>query len=59
MVFVAIYGVMYLNAQQHRSYCENWSNNIEQQRTQLDSQLFSDYSQFNQQVLEYNKECAY
>ena len=59
MVIVAGYGMMYLNAQQHRSYCDNWYNNLEQQKIQLESQLFADPTQLNQEVSDYNKECAY
>lgn len=59
MMFVVGYSMMFMNAQEHRSYCENWFNNLEQQRVQLENQLFSDPTQYNAEISDYNKECYY
>lgn len=44
---------------EHNQKCSAWSQNIEQQRAELESQLFADTSSFNMEVANYNKECAF
>jgi hypothetical protein len=47
---------------QHRSYCTNWSNSIDQRKADLNSTWFpsdSQYTELNTQVDQYNKECAF
>ena len=44
------------------SYCENWAANLDQQRANLENSPIDailSHDEFNRQIEEYNRECAY
>jgi flagellar basal body-associated protein FliL len=61
IVVVVVVGVLVyvINVTSHNNYCTNWFNSLEQQRVQLENQLFSDPTQYNTEISDYNKECYY
>lgn len=43
-------------------FCYNWDANLDQQRAELDADIFASESliaQFNAEIADYNRQCAY
>jgi uncharacterized membrane protein affecting hemolysin expression len=66
LVLIIIGGVVFemrvYQVSAHRSYCDNWSSNLDERKADLNSSLLtlpSDKEQLNTQIDQYNKECAF
>jgi hypothetical protein len=63
VVILAVIGYTAMEVHQGNSYCENWFNNLEQRKAEMESsfwkELSFDYDQYNAEVAEYNRECAF
>ena len=56
---IAWIGATIMGNIEKNDYCSNWSNNLEQQRAIMENQIFPDTNQFNAEVAQYNRECAF
>jgi hypothetical protein len=57
LVIVGIVSGLVINGMRHHNFCVNWSNNIDKEKQDIGNQIFSD--QLNNEISNYNRECAY